>query len=260
MSYYTNNILSATPINSNAGYNNSWVSVENNADRELYAQLNYITNLSDVVTQLSAADVNVQIQDGSSNLTANVVSSGESQGALLVRVDSTIDVITRQDAGELFAFNNHAVAVHRGWTIDGVMRPVLSIQNGSNDVEDIVKVLNYEICLNPTNTGIVVYEWYEGPLNLLGSTLPGWSTTGNHIQYRFYEDVYGSNDGFIFSVPANTHMRHSGILVNKNVDNDEVSVDLNGSASRNMLTLCMKRVDSNTKMDVWFAVSCKEMA
>jgi hypothetical protein len=39
-----NNQLSSAPINSNVGYNNSWLKVSNNAGREMFAQANYITN------------------------------------------------------------------------------------------------------------------------------------------------------------------------------------------------------------------------
>ena len=39
-----NNVLSSTSYNSNVGYNNSWVEVQNDADRLLYAQASYITN------------------------------------------------------------------------------------------------------------------------------------------------------------------------------------------------------------------------
>lgn len=39
-----NNVLSSSSYNSNVGYNNSWVEVQNDADRPLYAQASYITN------------------------------------------------------------------------------------------------------------------------------------------------------------------------------------------------------------------------
>lgn len=39
-----NNLLSSSSYNSNVGYNNSWIEVQNDADRPLYAQASYITN------------------------------------------------------------------------------------------------------------------------------------------------------------------------------------------------------------------------
>jgi hypothetical protein len=38
----------------------------------------------------------------------------------------------------------------------------------------------------------------------------------------------------------------------------KVQQNVYGGASPNVLTLCMKRVDSGTKLDVWFAFTLKE--
>ena len=85
--YTFNNKVSAYPLNSNVGYNNSWISVSNNAGRELFAQANYITNFDDLTFTLSAADVNignVHISDATTGLHADVVSVGIGSGALRV--------------------------------------------------------------------------------------------------------------------------------------------------------------------------------
>ena len=53
----------------------SWVPIENDANRPLFARAGYITNLSDLVITLSAADVTigaVEIKDGNSGLRADV--------------------------------------------------------------------------------------------------------------------------------------------------------------------------------------------
>jgi hypothetical protein len=81
------NQVSSNPQNCNIGYNNSWIHVENNADRELYAQASYVTNFDDFTITLSAKDVNigaVHITDSSSNLPADVVNIGGGSGALRV--------------------------------------------------------------------------------------------------------------------------------------------------------------------------------
>ena len=54
MAYTLYNDLSVKPINCNVGYNNSWLHVQNNADRELFAQASYITNFDDLTISLSA--------------------------------------------------------------------------------------------------------------------------------------------------------------------------------------------------------------
>ena len=168
-------------------------------------------------------------------------------------------IITTEAAGSLYAFNNHATNNNRGWTMDDTMRPVLSLQNGFNSVLDIIKIVEYEIGNNNANQSTIVYEWYEGPLTIAGATIPAWSTIGIHSQYRVYQDKYSSNAGNTFTVPAGTYMRHSGIIIGKNTQGDEGPASMYGGNNPNMLTLCMKRVDNATKLDVWFAFTIKEL-
>ena len=181
------------------------------------------------------------------------------QGNVTATITDVITVIAEEDPGELYAFNNHATNTNRGWTMDEVMRPVVSFQNGSASAADIIKIVEYEIGNNNANQSTIVYEWYEGPLTISGAAIPEWTTFGVHSQYRVYQDRYQSNTGNTFTVPAGTYMRHSGIIIGKNTDGDEGPANLRGSASRNMLTLCMRRVDNATKLDVWFAFTVKEL-
>ena len=175
------------------------------------------------------------------------------------KITDVITVIAEEDPGELYAFNNNATNTNRGWTMDEVMRPVVSFQNGSVSVADIIKILEYEIGNNNANQSTIVYEWYEGPLTISGAAIPAWTTFGVHSQYRVYQDKYSSNQGNTFTVPAGTYMRHSGIIIGKNTSGDEGPANLRGGDSRNMLTLCMRRVDNTTKLDVWFAFTVKEL-
>ena len=293
MSYTFTNLVSSSPINGNVGYNNSWIDVDNNADRPLCAQAMYVTNLDEMVISLSASNIDighVKLQDADSELKANVVTVSPGVGGLVVSVanpvtavnatitnpvtavnatitnpvtaviTSTINVISNDEPGELFAFNNHATANHRGWYMDDTMRPVLSIQNASVNTSDLVKIVEYEIGNNNANQSTIMYEWYEGSLTLAGAAIPAWTTTGNHIQYRVYQDQTNSNIGNTFSIPAGTFLRHCGIIIGKNTSGDEGPALLHGGSSRNMLTLCMKRLDNSTELDVWFAFTCKELA
>ena len=193
----------------------------------------------------------VTIQDGGGSITVD--------GTVTATITDVITVIAEEDPGELYAFNNHATNTNRGWTMDEVMRPVASFQNGSASAADIIKIVEYEIGNNNANQSTIVYEWYEGPLTISGAEIPAWTTFGVHSQYRVYQDKYSSNQGNTFTVPAGTYQRHSGIIIGKNTSGDEGPANLHGGGSPNMLTLCMRRVDNSTKLDVWFAFTVKEL-
>jgi hypothetical protein len=168
-------------------------------------------------------------------------------------------VASASNVGKLYAFNNAATNVNRGWTMDNTMRPVVSFQNGSPNNTDIIEIIEYEIGNNNANSSTIIYEWYEGPLNISGATIPAWTTFGIHSQYRVYQDIYSSNQSNTFTVPAGTYLRHSGVIIGKNALGDEGPADMYGGNTPNMLTLCMRRVDNATKLDVWFAFTIKEL-
>jgi hypothetical protein len=96
------NNVSNSPINCNVGYNNSWLRIDNDANRELYAQASYITNFDDFTVTLSAKDVNVgsvEIKDGNSNLKADVTSSNGYNALRVLSQDleSSVDDVTIGD-------------------------------------------------------------------------------------------------------------------------------------------------------------------
>jgi len=103
MPYTLKNQVSSSPLNCNVGYNNSWIHVDNNAGRELFAQASYITNFSDINISLSASDLNigsVHILDSDTGLKADVVPVGIGLGALRVisqDLESTEDDVTIGD-------------------------------------------------------------------------------------------------------------------------------------------------------------------
>jgi hypothetical protein len=108
-SYTLKNELSTVPLNCNVGYNNSWIHVQNNANRELFSQASYITNFDDLSISLSAADLNigsVHIQDPDSGLQADVVPVGVGLGALRVisqDLEASEDDVTIGDKNGNFA-------------------------------------------------------------------------------------------------------------------------------------------------------------
>lgn len=175
-----------------------------------------------------------------------------------VNINSTVTVITTEEAGDLYSFNNHATNTNRGWTMDDTMRPVVSFINGSANTADLIKIVEYEIGNNNANQSTIIYEWYEGNIAITGAAIPAWTTFGVHSQYRVYQDKYSSNAGNAFT-PNGAKMRHSGIIIGKNASADEGPATLYGGGTPNMLTLCMRRVDNATKLDVWFAFTIKEL-
>jgi len=182
-----------------------------------------------------------------------------SLGTSSITVNGTVTVT--EEAGSFFSFNNHAAHTNRGWTMDNTMRPVLSIGVNSTgtSVTDLMQITGYEIGNNNANQSTIMYEWYEGDLNIAGAAITSWTSFGTRGRYRIYEDVHSSNTGNTFTVPAGTYMRHSGIIIGKNAEDDKEPEILYGGANPNMLTLCMRRVDNNTKLDVWLAITCKEL-
>ena len=175
-----------------------------------------------------------------------------------VNIGSIVTVITTEEAGDLYSFNNHAINTNRGWTMDETMRPVVSFRNGSANTADLIKIIEYEIGNNNANQSTIVYEWYEGDIAITGAAIPAWTTFGVHSQYRIYQDKYSSNQGNAFTSNG-AIMRHSGIIIGKNATDDEGPASMHGGATPNMLTLCMRRVDNSTKLDVWFAFTIKEL-
>jgi phage gp45-like len=175
-------------------------------------------------------------------------------------ITNTVTVIVDENAGNTFAFNNHATNTNRGWTMDDTMRPVVSfrVTDSGTTIADLIKILEYEIGNNNANQSTIVYEWYEGQLSFTGASIPSWTNLGTKIQYRVYQDRYSSNQGNAFTVNGSA-LRHSGIIIGKNTQGDEGPATLYGGTTPNMLTLCMRRVDNATKLDVWFAFTIKEL-
>ena len=117
-----NPILTATPGNPltyNVGMAEtfSWVPVDNDRNRPLFARAGYITNLKDLVVNLSASHINiggVEITDGSDHsIAATVVQDlghGNSLQVLTQDLDSITDDVTIGDRKGSFAMVNSALS------------------------------------------------------------------------------------------------------------------------------------------------------
>jgi len=125
--YVFTNQVSAGYSNFNIPPNYSWIQVDNNAGRPLYAQASYITNLDGLTVALTASNVNigdVHITDPITKLHADVADIGSGQGALRVLtqdLDSKHDDFTVGDRNGNYAYvTNSALNVFTTNSISAV--------------------------------------------------------------------------------------------------------------------------------------------
>ena len=107
-SYIFNNQVSAGYINANIPPNYSWIQVDNNAGRPLYAQASYITNLDGLTVALTAGNVNigdVHIADPVTGLHADVAPIGVGLGALRVLSQDLTAISDSVAIGDQFGRN-----------------------------------------------------------------------------------------------------------------------------------------------------------
>ena len=180
------NDLSTTPDNCNIGYNNSWLRVDNNADRDLYAQASYITNFKDINISLSASNLsigNVHIADHTTGLNADVVNVGVGSGALRVitqDLESTEDDVTIGDRlGNFVSVNKSLSALNVYITNPSIVNVPYSYTICQTRTTGNPSFVSKQILLhNGSNTDVDVN------LTLMGGTscnIPiGKSSTGNH--------------------------------------------------------------------------------
>jgi hypothetical protein len=200
-----------------------------------------------------------------SNKNGNIVTADNPfpvTGNVTATITDVITVVVNDDAGEIFGLNNHATNANRGWTMDNTMRPMISIRlnPATTTSADLMKIIEYEIGNNNANQSTIMYEWYEGDLTIAGAAIPAWTTVGTKVQYRVYQDQYSSNQGNTFTIPSGTVLRHSGIIIGKNTSGDNIEKPLIGGNTGKIWTLCLKRLDNATKLDVWFAFTFKELS
>jgi hypothetical protein len=95
--YVISNNLSSNVTPPNVAWQNSWISVDNNAGRPLFANASYITNLDSINVSLSTSDLdigNVHISDHTTGLNADVVSVGIASGALRVFTNNPVTAVS----------------------------------------------------------------------------------------------------------------------------------------------------------------------
>ena len=149
---------------------------------------------------------------------------------------------------ELYSFSNFGTFSHRGWTMSDTLIPMLSVRAKSTATKT-VRIINYDIGNNNANQSTVGYVWIEDAA--ITGSLPSWTTLNTQAEYRFYTDNYGSNTPNGFT--GGTY-RHSGIVIGKNSSAEDDIKDLSMTAGGITMTLCVMRLDSATKLDLWAAI------
>ena len=149
---------------------------------------------------------------------------------------------------ELYSFNNFGVFNHRGWSMSDTLIPMFSVRAKSTATKD-VRIINYDIGNNNANQSTIGYIWVENAT--ITGTVPSWTSLNTEAEYRFYTDAYGSNTPNGFT--GGTY-RHAGIVIGKNSSAEEDIKDLSMVAGGITMTLCVMRLDSATKLDLWVAV------
>ena len=150
---------------------------------------------------------------------------------------------------EIYTFHNFGIFTHRGWTMSDDLIPMITIR-AKNTASKTVKILEYELGNNNANSSTVGYVWYED-VTITGS-VPAFSSVNTDAEYRFYTDAYGSNtpNGFTGGTK-----RHSGIVIGKNSEAESTMSNIPLSANGKTLTMCVQRLDSATKLDLWTAMT-----
>lgn len=192
------NQLSTLPVNCNVGYNNSWLHVENDANRELFAQASYITNFSDFNVSLSAGNLNigsVEIKDGDSNRKVDVVDAGSGLNAMRVisqDLESVVDDITIGDKNGNFATIQDSTSALRVYPIISsggytkcesrtsgnpsfVSSQIVIHNNSNNDVEVTLTLTSGMSCLipvgkNSTSNHIMILNLAVSAVNIYNGT------------------------------------------------------------------------------------------
>ena len=231
-----------------------------------YGVITYLANASDIKLTLSASEVdigNVGLVDHyttgfdtyASVIYTNTAPTGENMGAVSVKpygvtpVSGNVIATISEQLPQIYTFHNFGIFTHRGWTMSDNLIPMLTIRAKST-ASQTVKILEYELGNNNNNSSTIGYVWYEDAT--ITGTVPAFSSVNADAEYRFYTDAFGSNtpNGFTGGTK-----RHSGIVIGKNSEAETTLSNIPLTANGKTLTMCVQRLDSATKLDLWTAIT-----
>lgn len=121
----------------------SWIPVENDANRPLFARAGYITNLSDLSISVSASNITigaVEIKDGNSGLKADVEAIGGGYNALRVL---TQDLASTSDSVAIGDLSGNIVGVNSSLSALNVFltNPVTNVGSSNSKDWNIIPVI-----------------------------------------------------------------------------------------------------------------------
>lgn len=179
-----------------------------------------------------------------------VTSDGE-----LVTAENPLPVTLKSHSVEgFYSFNNFGTHDNRGWTINSTMHPVFAIRVKPESEQEF-HLINYDIGNNNANQSTIGYSWYNAP-TITGPSY-SWTEIGSTgIEYAVFQDVYGSN---IPNEMSGGILNHSGVIIGKNTGGLTANMaDAPFTDGGMVMVLGLERLDSNTKLDVWFAVTLEK--
>ena len=186
----------------------------------------------------------------SGNITVlNPVTAIQISNVIAVSAIQPLSVSISEQVPELFEFNNFDIVTHKGWTMRDNLIPMLTVRAKSTATKT-VKILEYELGNNNANSSTVGYVWYEN-VNITGS-VPSFSSVNTDAEYRFYkdDDTGSTPNGITGGIK-----RHSGIVIGKNSETEGALATIPLTANGKDLTLCVRRLDSANRLDLWTSVT-----
>lgn len=235
--YVFTNQVSAGYANANIPPNYSWIQVDNNAGRPLYAQASYITNLDGLTVALTAGNVNigdVHIADPITGLHADVANIGAGQGALRVLTqsfDAVHDTVSLGDVNDNYVKVNAALSalnVYNTNTVTSlsafIINPQIEVTNDSGNPIPVTGTLSATV-LNPV-TAITVLN----PITSVNikSLVSNWDVLSAAIDNTTYTTL-PSNPANEITILNNTggtmYVKNAAKTIGLPIDNN-TSVDL----------------------------------
>lgn len=249
------------PISGNTFiFNSNGIAITNSAPLSVYVTSNVVAQINNFpqTQNVSFSNQSVIVSGNVAGITANVVVSVNNfptsmnanlyfSNGTAVTNSTPIPVVFNETLPELYSFNNFGIISHRGWTMSDTLIPMFSVRAKSTATK-IVRIINYDIGNNNANQSTVGYVWIEDAS--ISGTVPSWTSLNTQAEYRFYTDAYGSNTPNGFTGGIN---RHAGIIIGKNSSAEADIADIDLIANGKTMTLCVVRLDSATKLDLWVA-------
>jgi hypothetical protein len=188
----------------------SWIPIQNDQNRQMYARAGYITNLKDLQISLSASNLNigtVHLQDGQDGSLASVVQAGTKYALLVQNQDliSTIDSITIGDnkgnlatvtASSLNVYNTNPVTtvsatiLNSGSLSATIINPQVEITNDTGNSIPVTGIVQ----ISSVNISDANWLFQVGRGKIAGATLKSFtgycSAVGGTFQPIWEYSIY----------------------------------------------------------------------